>query len=182
MTTNKQTKQKKEKEQKGKKKNQEIGPQFFWLTFYSSFLIQKEKIYKYILSLKKWTDPRIGSTWLAGKHFGWRSERNRFAESFLTPCGYIWDMCLKKKERKQNTWAKHFYCLFLILLKPTMNTTKRQNKNNYKKRKENTTDVHFTKVWEDIKSSYIALQEVCVHAPSLSSLLCTPSICGFIVA
>lgn len=138
------------------KTKQEIG-QNFWLTFYSSSLM---KINLY-MSQTKWTDPRIGSRWLAGKPFGWRSERNRCGEPFLTPTVTPGTFVLKKKN------TKHFYCyfLFLILLKPTMNIFKK-------------VDIHPQKSERTLNND-IALQKVFVHAPFLPFPSCTPFICGF---
>lgn len=49
---------------KKKKQNRRLAT-VFWLPFYSSsFMINRYNVRK-----KKWTDPRIGSTWLAGKPF-----------------------------------------------------------------------------------------------------------------
>lgn len=68
------------------------------------------------ISQKKWTDPRIGSRWLAAKPFGWRLNVTVVVNEILL--GYI-GTCLKMQ-------TKHFYCylVFLILLKQTMNIHK----------------------------------------------------------
>lgn len=88
---------------------------FFWLTFYSSSLMSN--LYISYEKKNKRTDPRIGSRWLAGKSFGWRSERNRCGEAFLTPSVTFGHVCLEG-EKKQ---AKCFYCYSMFHILSTTN-------------------------------------------------------------
>lgn len=85
---------KKEKNDK-KKKKQEIGNNF--LIDFLFFIPHVKSVY----ILEKRTDPRIGSRWLAGKSFGWRSERNRCGEAFLTPTVTFGHVYLEGKKKKQ---------------------------------------------------------------------------------
>lgn len=152
------TKKEKNNNKNEKKKKQEIGHNF-WLTFYSSSLIKKKKKL-YISHKKKWTDPRIGSRWLAGKPFGWRSEGNRCGESFLTPTVTFGHVSLKKTHKT----------LLLLLFVPDY--FKANNEHLQK------VDIHSQKSERTLNND-IALQEVFVHAPFLPSPSCTPFICGF---
>lgn len=148
-----QQKKRKTIKRKKKKKKKKTGD---WPQFFDWLFIRHPSWKKICIYLrKKWTDPRIGSRWLAGKPFGWRSERNRCGESFLTPTVTLGHVSLKKH-------TKYFYCyiLFLILLKSTMNI--------YKK-----VDIHSQKSERTLNND-ICLAGSFVHAPFLPPLLVLP--------
>lgn len=92
----------------------------------------KKSLYIYLRE-KKWTAPRIGSRWLAGKPFDWRNERNRCGESFLTPTVTLGHVSLKKTHKP----------LLLLLFVP--DSFKANNEHLQK------SGHSFSKVWEDIK-------------------------------
>lgn len=124
---------------KKQKNKQEIGHNVFdWL-----FILHpswKKKICIYLRKNKnKWTDPRIGSRWLAGKPFGWRNERNRCGESFPTPTVTLGHVSLKKEKHSKNAFIVTFCSWFF--LKPTMNiyTHKKKKSGHFLLKKSETT-------------------------------------------
>lgn len=139
---NKKKEKRKKKKNNNKKTKKQTGdwPQCFWLTFYSSSFVEKKKICIYLRKNKnKWTDPRIGSRWLAGKPFGWRNERNRCGESFPTPTVTLGHVSLKKEKHSKNAFIVTFCSWFF--LKPTMNiyTHKKKKSGHFLLKKSETT-------------------------------------------
>lgn len=143
---------------------------FFWLTFYSSSLMSN--LYISYEKKNKRTDPRIGSRWLAGKSFGWRSERNRCGEAFLTPSVTFGHVCLEG-EKKQ---AKCFYCYSMFHI---LSTTNIYNYEHFQKK----VDIYPQNSLRGHPIMNFALQEILVHAP-ISSLpfLYSPYLWFLIVA
>lgn len=150
------TKKKKNNNKKEKKIHRRLATIFDWL-----FILHPSRKKICIYVRKKWTGPRIGSRWLAGKPFGWRNERNRCGESFLTPTVTLGHVSLKKHKKK------HFYCyvLFLYVLKPTMNIYKKM-------------DIHSQKSERTLNNEYCLAGSFC-PCPLLPSPSCTLFICGF---
>lgn len=125
------TTKKKKKNDKNERKKQEIGNNFFdWL-----FILHPScRICIYHTRKKKKKDrPQnwLRDDWLE-KCFGWRSERNRCGEAFLTPSVTFGHVCLEGKEKKKKQ-AKCFYCYSMFNILSTTNIYKKEH---YKKKKK----------------------------------------------
>lgn len=153
------------------RKKQEIGNTFFdWL-----FILHPScQICIYLTRKKnKRTDPRIGSRWLAGKSFGWRSERNRCGEAFLTPSVTFGHVCLEGKKKKTSK--------MLLLLQYVPYSFNHEHLQLWTFSKK--VDIYPRNSLRGHPIMNFALQEILVHAP-ISSLpfLYSPYLWFLIVA
>lgn len=112
-----QQRKKKKKNDKSERKKTWDWQQFFWLTFYSSSFMSNLYIsYKEKKKKKRKQDrPQnwLWDDWLESV-FGWRSERNRCGEAFLTPSVTFGHVLFRRKEKKKKKKKKPKQNAFIV--------------------------------------------------------------------
>lgn len=169
------------KREKWQKRERETGDwqQFFfdWL-----FILHPScQICIYLTRRKKKQDrpQNLASRRLAGKCFGWRSERNRCGESISYSFGYFWT-CLFRRKKKNEQNAFYCYSGFNILSTANIYT----NEHFQQKKKKKWTFILKTKSERTSNNEFCLAGNSCPcpapRSPFPPYPSCTPLICGFL--